>query len=89
MKLSVIIPVYNTLDFMDRCVTSILSNQVDGGLELILVDDGSTDGCAEWCDRLALRHGERVKVAHLPLPKTTDWTWRQAPTSPSLTVTTR
>lgn len=64
MKLSVIIPVYNTLNYMDRCVTSILSNQMDGGLELILVDDGSTDGCAEWCDRLALRHGERVKVAH-------------------------
>ena len=43
MKLSVIIPVFNTRKYLERCVSSVLGNQgVD--LELIIVDDGSTDG---------------------------------------------
>jgi len=62
--LSVIVPVFNTADKLERCVSSILSQHVDG-LELILVDDGSTDGSPALSDRLA-GADERVRVIHRP-----------------------
>ena len=43
MKLSVIIPVYNMQDTLERCLGSVLSQLTDD-MEVILVDDGSTDG---------------------------------------------
>ena len=43
MKLSVVIPVYNVEKYLDKCVESIV-NQTFKDLEIILVDDGSTDG---------------------------------------------
>ena len=60
--ISVIVPVYKAEKFLDRCVSSIL-NQTYKDLELILVDDGSPDGCPEMCDRYALAD-PRVKVIH-------------------------
>ena len=42
MKLSVIIPVYNMQDTLERCLGSVLSQMTDD-MEVILVDDGSTD----------------------------------------------
>lgn len=60
--ISVIVPVYKAEEFLDRCVSSIL-NQTYKDLELILVDDGSPDGCPEMCDRYALAD-PRVKVIH-------------------------
>lgn len=60
--LSVIVPVFNTAGTLERCVNSILSQQVDG-LELILVDDGSTDGSPALCDRLASAH-DCIRVIH-------------------------
>lgn len=50
MKFSFIIPVYNTSRYLDQCVTSILS-QTRVEYEVILVDDGSTDGSAVMCDQ--------------------------------------
>ena len=51
---SVIVPVYNSHDYLDECVSSVLG-QTDGDLELILVDDGSADDSAQlaaaWAER--------------------------------------
>lgn len=62
LKVSVIVPVYNTLDCLKRCVDSILK-QSYGNLELILVDDGSTDGSGQLCDKLE-KQDNRVRVYH-------------------------
>lgn len=61
-KISVIVPVYNKKDYLDECIESILS-QTYGNLELILVDDESTDGSGAICDKYADADG-RVKVIH-------------------------
>ena len=48
-KVSVVVPVYNVETYLRRCVDSILAQTVEG-LEVILIDDGSTDGSGEICD---------------------------------------
>lgn len=60
--ISVIVPVYNTERYLDKCIQSIL-NQTHRNLEIILVDDGSTDGSPEKCDFYALSDA-RVHVIH-------------------------
>lgn len=61
-QISVIIPVYNSMLFLKRCVNSIIQQSyVD--FELLLIDDGSTDGSSFLCDELA-RQDNRVKVFH-------------------------
>lgn len=62
MKLSIIIPVYQSEKYIDRCIDSVLS-QSYSDFEMILVDDGSTDGCAEICDETAQRDS-RIRVFH-------------------------
>lgn len=59
---SVVVPVYKTEKYLDRCVTSIV-NQTYENLEIILVDDGSPDLCPEMCDQWA-EWDTRVKVIH-------------------------
>ncbi len=61
-KISVIVPVYNVEKFLDRCVTSII-NQSYKNLEIILVDDGSTDSSKELCNKWGLKD-KRIKVFH-------------------------
>lgn len=61
-KISVIIPVYNAVSFLDRCIQSV-KEQVYQNLEIILVDDGSTDGSAALCDMLA-QQDSRIRVIH-------------------------
>lgn len=63
--LSVIVPVYNVAEYLAGCVNSVLS-QTGGETELVLVDDGSSDGSAALCDKLALRDEGRVRVIHKP-----------------------
>ena len=63
MKLSIIIPVYNTAEYMDECMASVLG-QTFKDFEVILVDDGSTDGVSPGkCDEYAGKD-ERVRVIH-------------------------
>lgn len=63
-KISVIVPVYKVEPYLARCVNSIL-NQTFHDLEIILVDDGSPDGCGALCDAYA-RQDSRVQVIHKP-----------------------
>ena len=59
---SVIIPVYNVEQYLERCVDSVLC-QTLSNLQIILVDDGSPDGSPVICDRYAAKD-ERVQVVH-------------------------
>jgi glycosyltransferase involved in cell wall biosynthesis len=62
MELSVIIPIYKTEEFLTECVDSILE-KADEDVEVVLVDDGSPDGCPGICDRYAEKD-TRVRVVH-------------------------
>lgn len=64
MKLSIIVPVYRVEATLNRCVESILS-QSFSDFELLLIDDGSPDGCPQICDQWADRDN-RIKVIHRP-----------------------
>lgn len=61
-KISVIIPVYNVERYLERCVSSI-TNQSYSNLEIILIDDGSTDLSSKICDELA-KKDNRIIVIH-------------------------
>ena len=61
-KISIIVPVYKTEQYLDRCVESIV-NQTYNNLEIILVDDGSADNCPAMCDKWAEKDN-RIKVIH-------------------------
>lgn len=61
-KISIIIPIYNTSKYLDRCINSVI-NQTYTHIEIILVDDGSTDGSSAICDEFALKDN-RIKVIH-------------------------
>lgn len=62
IRVSVIIPVFNVLDYFDKCVLSIV-NQTLTDIEIILVDDGSSDGSGHKCDEWAAKD-PRVRVVH-------------------------
>ena len=61
-KVSVIVPVYKVEKYLDRCVQSLI-HQTFSDVEIILVDDGSPDGCPAMCDEYA-RMDNRIKVVH-------------------------
>ena len=60
--ISVIVPVYNVEEYVEKCVLSII-NQTYKNLEIILVDDGSTDNSGKICDEIAIKDN-RIKVIH-------------------------
>ncbi|MCI9559123.1 MAG: glycosyltransferase [Lachnospiraceae bacterium] len=62
IKISVIIPVYNVENYLKRCIESVIK-QTYKNLEIILVDDGSTDHSADICDEYAQKD-KRIIVIH-------------------------
>lgn len=60
--ISVIIPIYNVEEYLEKCVNSVL-NQTYSDLEIILVDDGSTDNSGKICDELKNKDN-RIIVIH-------------------------
>jgi len=60
--ISIIIPIYNVEKYLKQCIDSII-NQTYINLEIILVDDGSTDNCGKICDEYGLKDN-RIKVIH-------------------------
>lgn len=61
-RISVIVPVYNSIDCLEKCVKSICA-QTYTHLEILLIDDGSTDGTDRLCERLALED-YRIRTYH-------------------------
>ena len=61
---SVIIPIYKVEKYLAECIDSVI-NQTYHNIEIILVDDGSPDGCGAMCDAYAAQD-ERVRVIHRP-----------------------
>ncbi len=61
MKVSVIIPVYNTKDYLRKCLDSLLAQTIDE-IEILAVDDGSTDGTTDLLKEYADKHPERIKA---------------------------
>lgn len=62
--ISVIVPIYNSIRYLNECVESIL-NQSFRDFELLLIDDGSSDGSGELCDALS-KSDSRIRVFHQP-----------------------
>lgn len=63
-KVSIIVPVYNVEKYLKRCVDSLVGQTLKD-IEIILVDDGSPDGCPKMCDDFAAADS-RIKVVHKP-----------------------
>lgn len=61
-KVSIIVPVYNIEKYLNKCMESII-NQTFRNIEIILIDDGSTDNSGKICDEYALKD-QRIKVIH-------------------------
>lgn len=62
IKVSVIVPIYNTIAYLDKCVQSLISQSLHD-MEIILVDDGSEDGSAQRCDEYASKYNN-IQVIH-------------------------
>ena len=60
--ISVVVPIYNVEEYLDKCVESIV-NQTYKNLEIILVDDGSPDNSPKKCDEWS-KKDKRIKVIH-------------------------
>ncbi|MCM1036265.1 MAG: glycosyltransferase [Bacteroides sp.] len=66
MKITTVIPVFNTATWLSRCIDSVLAQGMDGREhEILLVDDGSSDGSSVICDRYAEAYPGRVRVCHI------------------------
>lgn len=65
MFLSVIIPVYNVDKYIAKCINSVIAQNINEEIELILVDDGSKDSSGKICDDYASQYSW-IKVFHIP-----------------------
>lgn len=64
MRFSIVVPVYNVKEYLESCINSIISQDFND-YEIILVDDGSTDGSGELCDYYKKIHN-KIIVIHQP-----------------------
>ena len=64
-KFSLIVPVYRIEEYLPKCIDSVLA-QTCQDFELLLIDDGSPDGCGKICDDYAARHPDRIRAVHQP-----------------------
>lgn len=64
--LTFVVPAFNMEEYLERCVNSLLSTQRTDDIEVIIVDDGSSDGTAKLADSYANRIPEVVRVIHQP-----------------------
>lgn len=65
-KISIIIPVYNVKNYIEECLNSLLigyNYEINNDIEIIVVDDGSTDGSSEICDKFANKY-QFIKIIH-------------------------
>lgn len=62
VKVSVVVPIYNVKAYIDECIVSILRQSLDS-IDIILVDDGSTDGSSDICDDYADKYSN-IRVIH-------------------------
>lgn len=62
IQISIIVPIYNVAEYLKKCISSILA-QTYKNLQIILVDDGSTDGSSQICDDYA-KTDKRIEVIH-------------------------
>lgn len=63
MKLSIIIPVYNTEQTRGRCINSVLQSSLNN-FEIILTNDGSTDNSANICESYNNYYPQQIEVIH-------------------------
>jgi glycosyltransferase involved in cell wall biosynthesis len=62
---SVVVPVYNTMPYLTRCLRSLVEQSIGAGrMEIIAIDDGSTDGSQRQLDRFARRYPDVIRVVH-------------------------
>lgn len=64
--ISIVVPVYNTENFLSKCIESILAQSYND-FELLLIDDGSTDNSGFLCDKYSEKD-KRIKVFHKKMP---------------------
>jgi poly(ribitol-phosphate) beta-N-acetylglucosaminyltransferase len=65
VKVSVVVPIYNPGPYFEACMTSLLKQSLPASdYEIVLVDDGSTDGTHDLLDELAAAHPHHVRVVH-------------------------
>ena len=65
---SFIVPVYNAKETLERCVSSLLSQDIDDkAFEILLINDGSTDGSGEYCKTLSERMGNVRLISQMNL----------------------
>lgn len=62
IKVSVVIPIYNAEEYLNKCIDSILEQSLKE-IEIILINDGSIDRSGEICDEYAMKD-ERIRVIH-------------------------
>jgi len=65
VKFSIVVPVYNVEKYLPNCIRSLLEQKEYDNYEILLIDDGSTDGSSKLCDNYA-EVSEKIFAYHKP-----------------------